>query len=118
MKNLPEAAFSVCRCRLHASPDLDALQDALSAFNTVTLPKLRELRLWHWTAARDARATATSLINGSAYMDGHSLSRMKGRAKQFNDKADIHIRFVQALNDMFEIGETAENDFEKAKGRS
>ena len=116
MKNLPE---SVSHFLANTSyRELDALQSALSAFNTITLPRLRELRLWHWTAAKDSRATATNLINGSAYMDVHSLSRMQGRAKQFDEKADMHIRFVQTLNDLFEIGDTAEIDFEKAKGQS
>lgn len=60
--------------------------------------RLRELRLWHWKEAQRWRRDADDYVEGLA-----------------DKQAGKHLKFVQTLNDFFPIGDTAENDAEKAK---
>lgn len=65
--------------------------------------RLRQLRLWHWRAALSARDRARPMLPW-------------GKRNAFwDDLANKHIRFVQTLNDFFEVGETAELDDQKSK---
>jgi hypothetical protein len=59
--------------------------------------RLRELRLWHWKQVliwRDLAKYASS----------------RHFADSYNKAADEHIKFVQTLNDFFDVGDTAEKD--------
>lgn len=69
--------------------------------------ELRELRLWHWKEAKNARNAAD---------DG----RTSKHSKLDHQKAHTHhMRAVQALNDCFPVGDYADRDeeLERAKNR-
>lgn len=57
---------------------------------------LREMRLWHWRQMLQHRA----------------LAKLGPRdvAAGFDESANRHMRFVQALNDAFPVEDTAERD--------
>ena len=59
---------------------------------------LRALRLYHYLAMVQLRAYA----NDDALEPNHR--------KHYNKRANVHLGFVQTLNDYFEIGDTAEGD--------
>jgi len=58
---------------------------------------LREMRLWHWKQARGA----------SHVMDSRANRFERENAR---DNWNLHMRFVQLLNDFFPMGDTAERD--------
>lgn len=64
---------------------------------------LREVRLWHWIKALQNRKIA----NEWRERGRHSL------AEGADMSANFHIKAVQALNDCFEINDTAEQDAAK-----
>lgn len=83
----------------------------LSAYR---LDLLRQLRLWHWRQSRFYRSAQQGY-------EAHKCSLESAKFRDFLDSdidnaksmADMHIGFVQTLNDFFEIGDTAEKDDEK-----
>ncbi len=73
---------------------------------------LRALRLHHWLAALKARESANDWdIRGKA----GEVGRIQKRFKEYTKAANFHIKAVQALNDCFDIDDTAEKDVDKSK---
>ncbi len=71
---------------------------------------LRALRLHHWLAAVKARQTASEWEKrGKA----GEVGRIQKRFKEYTKAANFHIKAVQALNDCFDIDDTAEKDAAK-----
>ena len=66
---------------------------------------IRAIRLRFYTAAMQCRGYASGLRQ-----DGE-----KGSAKHYDKMADAHIKRVQALNDLFEIGDDAGSDYQRAE---
>lgn len=62
------------------------------------LHRLRELRLYHYRAMLTLRAYA----NDDGLEPGHR--------KHYNKRANMHLGFVQTLNDYFPLGDNAEQD--------
>lgn len=60
--------------------------------------ELRALRLWHWRKTLKLRAKANDLTTSD-----HAAAR-------YNSKADFHIKQVQALNELFPLGDNVEGD--------
>lgn len=59
---------------------------------------LRELRLWHWRR----------VVNYRAKVDDPKTNRFKRR--EYSQLHALHMGAVQALNELFPIGDTAERD--------
>lgn len=77
--------------------------DTLTHITKVSQDALREVRLWHWNKAVAYRNSAVFL----AECENHPESVLMNKA------ANFHIKAVQALNDCFEINDTAEQDAAK-----
>jgi len=69
----------------------------------VYLARLRAIRLHHWDAAMSDRR-----LERFAEDAGNIKAAISFRAD-----ANLHLTFVQTLNEFFEIGDTAENDANK-----
>lgn len=70
------------------------------SISDLRLSELRELRLWHFEQAMQARTEAKQSEHiAPAYYQLRS------------EAANRHIKFVQALNDFFSVGDNAEHDF-------
>lgn len=72
------------------------------AFLQVIQPsdRLRELRKWHWLQVNIKRESARSA----------RAMYYKTAALSFDLEANMHMKFVQTLNDFFPEGDTAEKD--------
>jgi hypothetical protein len=82
----------------------EGLVEALRKVLTDALPRLRELRLWHWQQAMECRAK------------GKMAREARTPMPSFDDRANQHIKFVQTLNDFFPMGDNAERDAENSCG--
>lgn len=67
----------------------------------------RQLRLWHWR----------HVLRYGEQAQHYRVLNMEERAKAKDDLAAPHMRWVQALNDLFESGDTAQHDQEKSEAR-
>lgn len=71
------------------------------------LNKLRPVRLYHWRAVVRA--------------EGHAAACRKDRkhraAKQYEERAANHMKHVQALNEFFPVGDTADNDLQRERAQ-
>lgn len=65
--------------------------------DAATLERVRAVRLWHWQQVREASLVLDLDIHGEP----------KRRAYE---KRNLHMGFVQTLNDLFPLGDTAERD--------
>lgn len=70
------------------------------------LARLRALRLWHWKQVVDLRKAQNRFIRENT--TGSLI-----RAEQKKIRANMHIGFVQTLNEFFEPGDTADGDAKK-----
>ena len=78
------------------------------------LNRLRAIRLYHWREMLKARKRA----DRSAELRDQSISRMMPKYEKYwmtewekhNKLANTHLGFVQSLNDLFPLGDTAEKD--------
>lgn len=90
------------------------IQKAGATITGHSIERLRQLRLWHWREARRMRARQQAFETERA---GYNSERNRQLVDVDIDRckslADMHIGFVQTLNDFFEIGDTAEKDDEK-----
>lgn len=75
------------------------------------LERLRAIRLYHWREMLSLRQRS-NLANGYLGTDAELAT-----AFAFNKAANLHLGFVQALNDLFPIDETAEYDDALARNR-
>lgn len=71
-------------------------------------PHLRGLRLWHWQKLKQCRALQEK--HEAAAAKGPFKHSSTGKANDYRRKCVIHLGAVQALNDCFPIGDTAERD--------
>lgn len=69
------------------------------------LELLRPVRLYHWRAVVRARRHA----------DACKKERKFGAAKKYEARLAIHMKLVQALNSFFPVGDTADNDLQRAR---
>jgi len=73
---------------------------------------LRELRMWHWgfvvSNRRSARAAEQKLAQ-TADRDRIKRAYYIGQVTNYHNKANFHLKAVQALNDV--VDGTAEADF-------
>jgi hypothetical protein len=69
------------------------------------LEMLRPVRLYHWRAVVRARTHANA-----CHREGKH-----GAAKRYEDRLALHMKHVQALNSFFPIGDTADNDLQRAR---
>ncbi|MDE4917762.1 hypothetical protein ACUXAV_005106 [Cupriavidus metallidurans] len=69
------------------------------------LEMLRPVRLYHWRAVVRARNHANA-----CHREGKH-----GAAKQYEERLALHMKHVQALNSFFPIGDTADNDLQRAR---
>lgn len=73
------------------------------------LDRLRALRLWHWQGVLYRRKQAEWYVKRE--QDGKCSHNQAAVAIEWaNKQADFHLLQVQALNDFFPLGDTAEND--------
>lgn len=81
------------------------------------LDEVRKLRLWHWREAMAARKQSQNAQDRAEAVKGDRTysAQMQGMADLRNADANHHIRAVQTLNSFFEVGDTAEQDDERAK---
>lgn len=82
-----------------------------------SLSGLRQLRLWHWKKALQNRA---SQGRHETYADefekahpGKVNRYNRGIARTHARNANFHLGAVQSLNDLFPMGDTAEQDAAK-----
>lgn len=84
-----------------------------------TLDGIRALRLFHWRAACKAReqakaagerAEAASRDRQFMKADLNYAAKMVEQKVRKDVEADMHIKFVQTLNDFFPLGDYAEYD--------
>lgn len=75
---------------------------------------LRSLRLWHWRKVLSFRAVA---LRHEAHSDDwekkhapHKNRYGRTKARDAHRNANRHLAAVQALNDCFPVGDTAEQD--------
>lgn len=80
---------------------------------------LRSLRLWHWRKVVSFRARATGAdANADAWERkhrGHRCAHFRNMARDANRNANFHLGAVQALNDHFAPGDTAEADMQRER---
>ncbi len=69
------------------------------------LEMLRPVRLYHWRAVIRARNHANA-----CHREGKH-----GPAKKYEERLAIHMKHVQALNSFFPVGDTADNDLQRAR---
>lgn len=67
---------------------------------SVSLAPLRGLRLYHWLEVVEYRRLAADYPRTDLI-------------RCYNAKADMHLKFVQTLNEFFPVGDTAEQDVPK-----
>lgn len=75
------------------------------------LASVRKVRLWHWrrvVSNRELQVQNERL--GKGMQAGPARTACLSRARQQGKIADTHLRFVQLLNDVFPVGDTAERD--------
>lgn len=65
--------------------------------------RLRALRLWHWRKAMKFRESQRDL-------EKFKSRSLKDCIKNYDKYANEHLTAVQALNEFFDIGDTAERD--------
>lgn len=63
-----------------------------------TLARLRVLRLWHWQ----------HVVRYQKHLNNPRTNRLKRR--EYHSLHTLHLGAVQALNEFFPIGDTAERD--------
>ena len=68
---------------------------------------LRKLRLYHWKQFQKMDRWANGMENVGYPFESEFTTK---RAISFREHATFHIQQVQALNDFFPIGDTAEQD--------
>lgn len=78
------------------------------------LLELRRLRLWHWDAMADASRDASVVPGNWPRLEGMTDAQYRifelARVEECRERFSLHLGAVQALNDLFPVGETAEND--------
>jgi hypothetical protein len=79
------------------------------------LERLRELRLWHWEQALHCRAESQAFAKLAKV--SASAKACNSMAGNWHEKANLHVKFVQTLNDFFPVGDTAENDAAEEAGK-
>ncbi len=85
----------------HPAADDNALAELQAKADAASLARLRVIRLWHWRQLLRSRMHARSCASPSLM-------------RQYNDEADMHLGFVQSLNDYFpDPHDTAERDASK-----
>lgn len=88
-----------CQSR-EALADLQRMAQEQEAHNADALLRLRALRLWHYRAMLVARANARS-------------TGFEVEVRRYDELANVHLGFVQSLNDWFAIDDTAFRDAAK-----